>query len=359
MASPYSEMRAPVHLPSRHRRAERGSVILLVLGVILLTAFLLTRLMERAGTELQVESRSARRGALREEAYGALETVLAVLADARAAQGGLHSPAQGWDTPLDFAGYEPERGRTVDVAFDDETGRLSLPRAGEASLQNLLVSLGAMPAQAEELTDAVLAWTNAGHVPRFAESDPQRYELERPPYRAPRRPLRSWEELRAIPVARELLFDEQGDWNEIGRGLRQYVSLHGFARVNVNTAPPPVLQALGLDPSRLEAVRLPGPAGGPPPVFRSAAEAAGVLGPAVGQPGLGADILCLRILVTVREGGRTFHLSATVRPATRDAPGEAATDPAAQENAPRPATRKNIDYPFRVLELRESDHPPA
>lgn len=343
----------------RPRAAERGSVILLVLGVILLTAFLLTRLMERAGTELQSETRAARRSALREEAYGALETVLAVLADARAAQGGLHSPAQGWETPLGFAAYEPQRGRVVEVAFDDETGRLSLPRSEEAALQNLLVLLGTTPVQAEEFTDAVLAWTNAGHVPRFAESDPQRYEIERPPYRAPQRPLRSWEELRAIPVARELLFDEQGDWNEIGRGLRQYVSLHGFARVNVNTAPPLVLQALGLDPSRLETLRLPDSPVGPPPVFRSAAESASVLGLGTAQPGLGADILCLRILITVREGGRTFHLAATVRPAARDAQRDTAPDPAAQENAPRPATRKNIDYPFRVLELRESDHPPA
>lgn len=352
-------MRTPGPPASRLRTAERGSVILLVLGVILLTAFLLTRLMERAGTELQAESRAARRGALREEAYGALETVLAVLADARAAQGGLHSPDQGWDLPLDFAGYAPERGRVVEVAFDDETGRLSLPRSEEAALQNLLVLLGAAPAQAEELTDAMRAWTETGHVPRFAESDPQRYELERPPYRAPQRPLRSWEELRAIPVARGLLFDEQGDWNELGRGLRQHVSLHRFARVNVNTAPPLVLQALGLEPARIETLHLPAPAGGPPPVYRSAAEAAPVLGPPAEQPGLGADILCLRILITVREGGRTFHLSATVRPAGQAAQGEAAPDPAAQENAPRPATRKNIDYPFRVLELRESDHPPV
>lgn len=351
-------MRALSQPAPRPRAAERGSVILLVLGVILLTAFLLTRLMERASTELQAESRAARRGALREEAYGALETVLAVLADARVAHGGLHSPDQGWDQPLDFAGHEPGRGRVVEVAFDDETGRLSLPRSDEAALQNLLVLLGAAPAQAEELTDAIRAWTEAGHVPRFAESDPERYELERPPYRAPQRPLRSWEDLRAIPVARALLFDEQGGWNELGRGLRQHVSLQRFSRVNVNTAPLLVLQALGLDPARVEMLHLP-PAGGPPPVFRSAAESTAVLGPAAEQPGLGADILCLRILITVREGGRTFHLSATVRPAGQAAPGEAAPDPAAQENAPRPATRKNIDYPFRVLELRESDHPPA
>lgn len=340
------------------RSAERGSVILLVLGVILLTAFLLTRLMERAGTELQTESRAARRGALREEAYGALETVLAVLADASAAQDGLHSPVQGWDTPLEFAGYEPQRGRVVEVDFEDETGRLSLPRSDETALQNLLVLLGTTPAQAEELTDAVLAWTHAGHVPRFAESDPQRYELEQPPYRAPQRPLRSWEELRAIPVARELLFDDQGGWNDIGRGLRQYASLHSFARVNLNTAPPLVLQALGLEPARLETLRLPDSIDGPP-VFRSAAEAARVLGPSAQQPGLGADVHCLRIMVTVREGGRIFHLSATVRPAGRGAKDDAAPDAAIQENAARPATRKNIDYPFRVLELRESDHPPA
>jgi general secretion pathway protein K len=335
---------------------------LLVLGVVLLTSFLITKLVDRAATELQVESRAARRASLRDEAYSALEVALAVLADASAAQNGLHSPSEGWDRPLEFAGYTPGEGRQVEIAFDDETGRLSLPAADEPALQRLLLALDVPQGEAERFSDALFAWTKAGHVARFPDSDPRRYELERPPYAAPQRALRSLEELRAIPVARELLFTANGDWNETGHRFRAAVSVHSFRQVNINTAHAAALVALGLDPARADTVVAPPAslADAPPQFFRSVAEAAAVHGNDIAQPGIGADVRCLRMLVLVREGGRTFSLAATIHTAPGDAGSPAVDGPpdsAAQQNAPRPWTLKNIDYPFRILELRESDLP--
>ncbi len=342
-------------------RSPRGSVILLVLGVILLAAFLMTKLMDRAATELQVESRAVLRASLRDEAYSALQVTLAVLADFIATQGALHTPAEGWDQPLAFANHEPAAGRRAHIIFEDLSGRLSLPASDEASLQRLLLGLGLAQLEAERLADAIFGWTRPDHVARFPESDPARYLTERTPYAVPGRPLRSLEEMRAIPTARDLLFDESGDWNELGQRFRAAVSVHRFERINVNTATPLTLIAAGLDPARADTLtdsraRLDTPRRW----FRSASEAAQILGPDLDQPALGAEITCLRIRLTVTEGGRQFFLDAIVQPSRAGAgrtPEQVPADPAVAENAARPWTLKNIDYPFPILELRESDLP--
>lgn len=354
------------------RHSRRGSVILFVLGVILLTAFLLTRLIDRAGVELLAETKAGSRTALRDEAYSALEVALAVLADASANDNGLHAPQQGWDNPLDYAGYQPPAGFDLAVAFVDETGKLPLASTSEAVLQHYLETIGATNPEAERLTDVLLAWTKADYLPRTSDADPETYANAALPYAPPQRPLRTFEELRAVAVARELFFDADGRWSELGGRFREDVSLQTFTNVNVNTARPSVLVALGLDPTRAVALAEElTPAADPtrdPKFYRSIAEAAAVHGAELSQAGLGADVQCLRVVVTVRQGARVFSLEAVVQPGGTPAAGRAAAAPAALPAAdanarpatpvdPRTLTRKSIDYPFRILELRETDGP--
>lgn len=349
----------------------RGSVILFVLGVVLLTSFLLTRLIDRAGTELLAESKASNRTTLRDQAYGGLEVTLAVLADVSAADGGLHAPQQGWDHPLEYANYEPPPGFDVSVAFQDETGKLSLPTVNEAVLQHYLESIGASVSEAERLTDALLVWTKKDYLPGSSDADPRNYENSPVPYEPPRRALRSFEELRAVAVARDLFFDKDGNWNELGRRFRSDASLYDFSAINVNSANSSVLVGLGVDQAQAdtfsrETTAAAKEAGGNR-YYRSVAEAAGALGTASAQTGLGADVQCLRIQVTVKQGGRIFTVDAVVQPGNGGGAAQATADPnasPADPNAPPPTpvdpralTRKSIDYPFRILELREIDGP--
>jgi len=350
------------------RRVRRGSVILFVLGVVLLTSFLLTRLIDRAGTELLAESKAANRTTLRDQAYGALEVTLAVIADVSAADGGLHAPQQGWDHPLEYANYEPAAGFDVSVAFQDETGKLSLPTVNEAVLQHYLETIGASVSEAERLTDALLVWTKKDYLAGSSDADPRNYENSPLPYKPPMRALRSFEELRAVAVVRELFFDKDGNWTELGRHFRSDASLYDFSNVNVNSANSSVLVGLGVDANQADSFSRETAAAGKDPAgnryYRSVAEAAGALGTATAQTGLGADVQCLRIQVTVKQGGRIFTIDAVVQPGGGGAQGAAAdpnADPA-DPNAPPPTpvdpralTRKSIDYPFRILELREID----
>lgn len=58
------------------RDPERGSVVIFVLGIILLAAFLITRLMDRAAVELAAESKATQRAGLRQEALSDRKSVV-------------------------------------------------------------------------------------------------------------------------------------------------------------------------------------------------------------------------------------------------------------------------------------------
>lgn len=341
----------------------RGSVVVFVLGIILLAAFLLTRLMDRAAVELAAESKATKRGDLRQEAFSALEASLAVLADQAAASDGLHDVAEGWDRPLRLMGYVPSEGYTAEVAVEDETGKLSLPQATEETLAAYLEAVGCPATATDRVVDALLTWTNPDHLSLEGES--LEFDTAALPYDAPQRALRSFEELRAIPAAREVFFDEHGRWNETGLRFRAGASLFSFTATNVNSASADALLAYGLDRSRINAIEASRrDRGAGSSFYRSAAELAGAWGRDGTPPGLGTEALCLRVTVQVRFGGRDYRLVAWVGRPGAVAPGRAASgavrEPGATPEAPEVASvrnnpRKRLDYPFQILELREND----
>jgi len=342
---------------TNHTRRIQGSVVLYVLGIILLTAVLLTRFIERAQSELLAEARHAQLPALRGEAYSALQVSLAVLADYIAVDGGLRSPAQGWGDPLAHADYTPSDGLQVAVSVEDESALLSLPDADAATLLELLIVAGCTETEAGRVTDAILAWTRRDHPPQFAESDEDFFALSEPALLPPHAPLRSFGELQLLPAVRDVLLDSAGDWNEIGQRFLASISLHPFTRINLNTARPDTLLALGLDAAAILARResaIPGAA--TDTAFQTLADATALLGANAGAIGrLGVDASLLRITIVTRMGDRTFHLQAVVQPGgirPRSTPTEstAQTPP----STPRTWTSKSIDSPFHILEIREN-----
>lgn len=354
----------PVPQKTRPLRRPRGAVIVMVLVTIVVTSLLLARFMERTTTELLVEARAAQAGRLRADAYSALEVTLAVLADFRAADGGLRAPAQGWGDPLDWAGYEPRAGVTVAVAFEDESGKLSLPHLDTPGLQNLGELLGLEPADATRLADALLTWTQPDHVPATLGSDPRDYEREDPPHHPPRRALRSFDELASIAVARDFFYDQAGRATALHAQFAQSVSLYDYPAANVNAAQPLALALAGLDETKrrqltdyLGGVSRPR---GAPPFFRSADEAAAILGAGADALGLGTEVGCLRIRLTVREGAAVYGLTAIVAP-----PGGAviaagpAPETADKEKPAAAEPGKSLAYPFTILDLQETMEPLA
>ena len=382
--------------PERSRRGEAGSVILLVLMGLLLTAYAMTKYLERTTIDLLADARDASDERLRVEAYSALETTLAVLQEFRSVNGTLSSPTEGWGDPLGFAGYTPPAGLTVTVALEDESGKIPLPHADFTTLRDLFLLLDQKPTDAERLADALLVWMQAGYEPVDSFSArPSDYERSAIPFDPPQRSLHSFSELGSIKFVRDLMFDDQGQPNELWQRFVDSVSLFDFTQPNINGARETTLAALGgYDDTNVKKIEdYLGGAGSyvreGPTYFRSQQDVATLVGQSMASPKLTTQVSCLRVNVTVREGSTSFNLSAVVAPpgGARLPPADPPTTPTANTGTTPPAmttstapnssgpaqsgtdqsgnatansavgatTPPALNYPFTLLEIREND----
>lgn len=333
------------------RRPAQGSVIAIVLAVIALAAFLLAAFVDRATTEMLVETRAAQEARLRLDARSALEAALAVVAAHAAEDGGLHSPAQGWGEPLAALAAAPVRAGThARIEVLDESGKPSLPRIESAGLVRLLEDLGVRAADAGRIAEALQVWTRGGGSAR-SETEARSYAFEDPPHHAPGRPLASFHELAAVAVAQEHFFDAEGRPTELLRSFAQAVSLHDFPAVNLNSATPVALALAGLGAADIARILgfLHGPAagaGGPRRYFRSVGEARALLGAV--PPGFDTTARVLRVRIAVQEGPTVLRVEAVVAPVPAPRDGETATTSPGAERAGA------LAYPFTLLGLEET-----
>ncbi len=352
---------------------------MVVLITLLFATFALVAFVQKAHTDLVVASREAISRNLRQDAYSALEVVVAVLAEFRAAGQELRSPSEGWDQPLQFAAWSPGEGRTAEVTFEDESGKLSLPRADRATLVNLFRSWTLSDADADRLADALLDWMKKDFVPGTLQ--PTSYDRANLPYHAPKRSLRSYRELAAIEVAKEFFFDREGQPTEYYQRFIDAVSLFDFPKSNVNGGRTDVLAALGVaDESGSESLReyLTGRgshAQSGARFFRSVEDAASVLGPGRVPDALGTEVNALRVRVTITQGVTKFHLTAVLAPpdGAKLVEEKSVVEQSASSRSAGSATRreddddeaddnssgsngasKKLNYPFTLLEIQEN-----
>lgn len=377
-------------------RPRRGSVLIVVLVTIVFATAALLLFVERASTDLIVYVRDADRLRLRQEAYSALETTLAVLVDWKEVLGGLHSPAEGWSDPLDWIDYEPPEGMEVEVSFVDESGRISVSRLDFETLSELFTAWGQSESEAELWADALMGWMDEEYEPRsFEAPETEDYERADPAFVPPHRPLHSFAELKAIDVIREAWFDANGYPNEYARRFAEAVSLFSYSQSNINAAPQQVMAAVARYDEQQQELMQDYRAGDGlyrgrgVGYFTSADEMNSVLGESSGRQSFGTTIQALRIIVTVKQGQAAYRLNVVVAPSggarmlastlprkessdpgsttsEEDASDSANTDRATQRHSAAELVAAdgdesnipNIEYPFTLLEIREIDAPP-
>ena len=373
------------------RTARRGSVLIVVLVTLVFATAALVIFIEKATTDLLVVQRDATADRLRFEAYSALETTLGVLVDFRDAIGGLHSPEEGWGDPLGFAGYEPGPDRTVTVTFEDESGKISLPSVDAPTWVNVFTAWQLTQTDADKLADALLGWMQVDYTPGVAGAPrPEDYDRGDLPFQPPARSLRSYSELAAINVAKEIFYDEKGRPNELWHRFAATFSLYRYQRPNLNAAAPDLLAAFGpVDPVQQRRLTeyLTG-TGAQESVgkgfFKNTSEVASILGASSeAASAVGTTISALRVIVTVTEGGSSYRLAALVAPATGGArapvsgdlnketattanpaantgnSGSAAASSARAPTSANSSTAQTLNYPFTLLEIRENDAIPS
>jgi general secretion pathway protein K len=130
----------------------------------------------------------------------------------------------------------------------DESARLNLNRATREVLDRLLQEAGVEKSARDVIVDSIQDWRdpNEEHRLNGAESD---YYLGLPvPYRSKNADFASVDELLQVRgVTRELLYGRP----EVP-GLAEHLTVFGTGAVNLNTASPVVLRALGFAPAEVE-----------------------------------------------------------------------------------------------------------
>lgn len=194
----------------------------------------------------------------------------------------------------------PTGGATVEII--PEASKLSLNEARPEDLFRLLVQLGAEPERAQQITAAILDWR--GPVPGGLSMFDQYYLALTPSFRARHASLEEIEELLLVKGMTPDLFYGSVVRDAEGRlqpraGLRDCVSVYGSpGAVDINTAHPALLAALGIPPAAVAAIvqrRHARP-------FRSGAELselAPIVGPALSRLTIGGGTI-----YTLRSTGR-------------------------------------------------------
>ncbi len=147
----------------------------------------------------------------------------------------------------------------ADVEIAPESARLNLNQASPEDLLRLLAAVGLEPERAGMITRAILDWRTAPLQGAFTDFD--RYYLSlRPSFRSRHASFREKEDLLLLRgMTPEIYYgavqqDAKGNLRPVG-GLRGLVTVFGDSTaVDVNTAPPAVLQAVGLAPAEIDAV---------------------------------------------------------------------------------------------------------
>jgi len=371
--------------PDRSADPRRSSIIVLVLITLMFTAAALTVFLEKATNDLLVEVRQSDARRLRQEALSALEVTLAVLEDFRQADNGLHSVAEGWGDPLGWAGWNPSEGRTVEVSFRDESGKIPLAHADVTTLTNLFEYWQMAPADAERLADMICGWMQKGYL--YTSALVPDYTDAGVPYAEPQRPMRAFSELAAIDYAKDVFFDANGLPNGYYWRFVDDFSLFTYANPDVNGANADVMACVGqyTDVQRGHISDYLSGTGQFAQLgqqwFQNTSTLASVAGVGGSATSFGTTISALRILVTVHEGRSIYRLSAVVAPqggatinranATNAASAAAGASATATPvtNAAQPsaaptsaaaaaAASQSINYPFTLLEMLEDDEIP-
>ena len=229
---------------SRPPCSRRGSVLVAVLGMLFIASIMITVIIERAVRDIAYRGLHDNRPDLQREAYSALMAGMAALEELKFFDGKLYGPQQGWSTAISDADYTPSNGYSVDIAVDDESGKIALKEENAEQLRALLIALEISEFEIDMMLDALFDWIDADDAIRPNGAEDDTYDNRDPVYRPANAPLANFDDLRLIEHWDEQFFDEEGQPNENFRQFKRCVSLYNEGKINVHTAPQFLLEAL-------------------------------------------------------------------------------------------------------------------
>jgi len=130
----------------------------------------------------------------------------------------------------------------------DETARLNVNRLAPDVLRRLLDELGVERATQDVIADSILDWRDADETYRLNGAESEHYLGQPLPYRSKNADFDDIDELAQVRgMTPDILYGRPGS-----PGLAEYLTVAGPGSVNVNTASPVVLRALGFARAEVE-----------------------------------------------------------------------------------------------------------
>lgn len=239
---------------------QKGAILIVVLWMLVAFSMLALSFSASVRTEVnaarntidQKQSYYMSRAGIEYAVYKILEAQSAFALTQQGADAGI----PGRTVPPVFTGsLALELGEGgADIQVNDETGKLNLNLAPPFLIYNLLISIGVDQRDADVMTDSIEDWRDSDELyrPNGAESD--HYQSLASPYFAKNGMFDVPEELLLVRgVTPEVFYGKKGITDTGERmeyyGLQKYfTTFTNIARINVNSAPIPVLAAIpGLD----------------------------------------------------------------------------------------------------------------
>ncbi len=301
---------------------ERGFVLLAVLLVLTLLAVVVTELAFSARLEASMV-RSYRDGVLGrhlaeaavQQAIREIATPAQVAALDETGQVVFYRVLPGQTTPTPLPALPRARVALGPGEFSyrlaDESARLSVNTTAADRLGRLLEALGVERTERDVITDSLQDWRDADDLHRLhgAESD---FYLALPvPYRARNAGLQDEAELLQIRGVTPELYAGHGE----RPGLGELLTAAAVSTVNLNTASPLVLKALGLSEAEIAdtvQTRVRSPYPSVPGRFAGRGLAVGSSVFRIEVEGRVAGVVRSRVVAIVQRGRRNAPLEATI-----------------------------------------------
>lgn len=248
---------------------QRGVAIVIVLWVIMVLSLLISGFAFTMHVETQIASYARKELKAEMLARSGIEVakMQLLLHQQSAADAGYDALNQDWATNEELY-VDHELGDGVfNVKITDEASKMPINTASEVQLERLMTLLNVDPSDGDIIVDSILDWIGPGELTRLNGAKSDYYMSLSPPYRAKDAPMDRVDELLLVRGVTPELFNgtPATDKDPAQPGLRDIFTTMSSGTVNVNTAAPIVLEAMGLNEVQVQAVvaRRDGPDGIP------------------------------------------------------------------------------------------------
>lgn len=222
-----------------------GLALVFVLGMVAVLATLLTLVLNNSILLMRDQAWLLAQRHTSPKSPEYVDIAIATINEIASFDGGLYSPVQGWDDVREWALPAVRIPEHITISISDETSRIGLQNPTQQTLIALFESLGIDFDTRQQLADCFLDWIDADDETRLHGAEDNEYRRESPDGpRPPNRALTSFDELRDIAGFTPLFFTPEGQLTELGRRLKDSVSIHHQSPVNLNTASKTVLESL-------------------------------------------------------------------------------------------------------------------